>query len=409
MPIQSHRPAIAEANYPPSYRAREVSAILRAIRARQSVLICGLGGSGKSHLLRFLVFHPTLVEQLDVPSVMRLYLDCNAAIADDAAGVFRALLIETGADTPLPTEAADALATLRRVLAASLTPGARYVIVLDRFERIPIDVQPDVLDGLRHLRDYLDRRVSYVLGCRTPPPIATLSEEFDDLLAEPAVVWIGPLALEDMRWNVRAILDEQAVQADASVIDALGELSGGHGRLLRAVTLAWADDPREARLCAAELLRSRQVERICENIWRELDDLSQQLAQRLVQGEQAETPTSHPLRLIGLLRQMADGRTIVANPLLERYIKTREAPLLLELTALEQRLWEIVQARPGVLLKRNDLIAEIYGDDPDGINDEALTALVARLRRKVEKAGFGTIEALRGQGYRFAPNLLRVS
>jgi DNA-binding response OmpR family regulator len=61
------------------------------------------------------------------------------------------------------------------------------------------------------------------------------------------------------------------------------------------------------------------------------------------------------------------------------------------------------------LLKRNDLIAEIYGDDPDGINDEALTALVARLRRKVEKAGFGTIEALRGQGYRFAPNLLRVS
>lgn len=404
MPIKSQRPSIAEAGYPATYRAREVRALVRTIRNRQSVMVCGLGGSGKSHLLRFLSFHSTIVDQLGTSDVVRLYMDCNAAISNTAAGIFRTLLLETAPDSAAPTEASDALVALRNMLATHMVPNGRFVIVLDRCERIATAALPDVLDGLRHLRDYLNRQVSYVLGSRTPLAIASLSQEFDDLLIEPPVIWVGPLDHTDAQWNVQAILSEQGRDPDESIIDALIERSGGHPRLLRAVVLAWAEQQDDVGPDLVQrLLKDRQVYRICENLWRELDELSQRLVQQLAQGEKPSIPPEHPLRQYGLVRDNTHQQPVLTNPLLAAFVCASSVGAHIELTAMEQQLWELVHQQSGSLLRRNDLITAIYGTDPDGVNDEALTALVARLRRKIEQAGMGKLETVRGQGYRFIP------
>lgn len=404
MPTQSSRPSRTEANYPPTYRHAEVTTILRAVQARYSIMVCGRGGSGKSHLLRFLAFHPALPQTLNHSDLIRVYLDCNAAIADDAAGVFRALLLESSPDNNVPDRAPDMLLALRSTLAARMTDTTRYLIVLDRFERIPPTVQPAVLDGLRHLRDYLDRRVSYVLGSRTPPPIAELSEEFDDLLAAPPVVWIGPLSREDAAWNIRAILAEQAITPEESVINALYACSGGHPRLLRTIALAWAEEPLSdpATRCT-KFLGHRQVARVCEALVREFDGESQALLHRAALGERIDLPRSHSLWRYGMLHENEHAVAAITGLVIEEYVRSLAFAPALDLTALEQRLWEIVQGQPGVLLRRDDLITTLYGDNPDGINDEALTALVARLRRKLQQAHLGTLEAVRGLGYRFTP------
>lgn len=370
-------------------------------------MVCGLGGSGKSHLLRFLAFHPALPEQLGTPqaplNALRIYLDCNAAIADDAAGVFRALLLETATQAVIPIAGTDMLATLRTTLAAQMDTVMRFVIVLDRFERIPTTVQPGVLDGLRHLRDYLDRRVSYVVGSRTPPPIAELSEEFDDLLAAPPVVWVGPLADTDAAWNVQAVASELGMTPDKRAIAELTELSGGHPRLLRAVTVAWAEQATaNPRAMQTDLLANTQVTRICEALCREFDDAAQTVMHQLAVGEPVTLAPTHPLRRYGVVQEI-DGRLRLGSALLAQFLQTRHTTPQLELTALEQRLWEIVQQQPNIVLRRDELIETLYGDNPDGINDEALTALVARLRRKLMHANMGTLEAVRGLGYRFRP------
>jgi hypothetical protein len=115
------------------------------VRGRYSLLICGFGGSGKSHLLRFLAFHPQLGAQLGTGEVVRLYLDCNAVLDDDAAGIFRALL-EVGSHEPLPRDAAGALAALRSLLVTQLG-SASGLLILDRFERIPTPLHPPCSTG----------------------------------------------------------------------------------------------------------------------------------------------------------------------------------------------------------------------------------------------------------------------
>ena len=403
---------VAEASYPATYREREVGAVVRAVQSGYSILVCGPGGCGKSHLLRFLAYHPTLGEAPGGagpaalpgrPGLLRLYLDCNAAIADDAAGVFRALLLQTGADAPTTYAAPDILQSLRTSLAGRMAPGSRLLVILDRWDRVPEAAQPAILDGLRHLRDYLGRRVSYVLGCRRPPPIAELSEEFDDLLAAPPVVWIGPLSPADAAWNCAAIGREVGAEPDEMARQQLWELSGGHARLLRVATLAWAPHaPAAPSSVAGELLDDRQVLRALDGLVRELERNTLALLRQLARGEQVELPARHALRLYGLVHDV-DGRPRVTGELPRVYCANLKAAPALDLTALEQRLWELLQDQPEVVHRRDDLVMALYGDNPDGINDEALTALVARLRRKLHTAGLGTIDAQRGLGYRFMP------
>lgn len=403
MPTHPTRPFVAEAGYPATYRDAEIRQIVRATRAGHSTIVSGLGGSGKSHLLRFLAFHPSLPERVGTPDLVRLYLDCNAAITDDSAAVFRALLLETGSQADVPTAASAILAALRTTLAERMTERGRYLIILDRFERIPATVQPDVLDGLRHVRDYLGRRVSYVLGSRTPPPIAELSEEFEDLLAAPPVVWIGPLGDSDVAWNVGTILGDFGVTPDDRAIMGLARLSGGHPRLLRAATIAWSERaPADPLSLIDTIAADQQVARICEAIMRELDDADLALLQQIAQDQDVSIPPTSALRRFGLVRD-PDGAPVIASLLLERSVRGVQFVPQLDLTALEQRLWELLQAQPDTLIRRTELIDTLYGDNPDGINDEALTALVARLRRKLHGANVGTIEAVRGLGYRFIP------
>jgi hypothetical protein len=404
MPTTMHRPLRSETRYPTSYRTQEVDQIVRAIRARHSAMVCGLGGSGKSHLLRFLAFHPGIEERLGAPDLRRLYLDCNAAVDQDAAGIFRALLLESGAHSPIPAEAPDMLVALRSRLAEGMSAATRVVCIIDRFERIAPTVQPAVLDGLRHLRDYLDRRVSYVLGSRAPLPIAELSEEFDDLLAEPPVVWVGPLAPADAEWNLQAIFQEVGIEADVDTRHTLIAWSSGHPRLLRTLALAWAqhaavDQPPQPET----LLRDRHVARVCDTLYRELDPKSQTLLCHIAAGEQRMVLGEHVLRRAGLVHDAGNGQPELASSLLKLFLQAQQQAAPFDLTALEQQLWEIVSAQPHMIHTRDDLIAALYGDTGGGINDEALTALVARLRRKLVQADTGTLEAVRGRGYRFIP------
>lgn len=396
------RPAATEAAYPVTYRAHEVAQIMRAVQTRHSSMVCGLGGSGKSHLLRFLAFHPAVAERLPAVDLRRVYLDCNAAIEQDAAGIFRALLREVGAE-PWATDAADPLAALRAHLAADIVPATRFMILIDRVERIKPEILPALLDGLRHVRDYLNRRVSYVLGSRTPLPIAQLSAEFDDLLAEPPVVWVGPLAADDAAWNVDAIFAEQGETMDTATRAALVQWSSGHPRLVRAATLAWANRAdKDAPLQPALVFHDRQVVRVCEALYNELDEHSQALLRRIANGEPSMVPADHVLRRTGLVHGDDDHQPALASPVFALFLRTQDTPAALELTALEEELWTIMSAAPHIVQRRDDLITVLYGGNND-INDEALTALVARLRRKLSDAHMGTLEAVRGRGYRFIP------
>jgi two-component system response regulator MprA len=70
-----------------------------------------------------------------------------------------------------------------------------------------------------------------------------------------------------------------------------------------------------------------------------------------------------------------------------------------DLTPTEFRLLAGLVARPGVVLRRHELIAAGW---PDGarVSDNTLDSYLARIRRKLESAGSpGAVETVRGVGY----------
>lgn len=71
------------------------------------------------------------------------------------------------------------------------------------------------------------------------------------------------------------------------------------------------------------------------------------------------------------------------------------------LTPGEARLLAALTARPGRLLSRDALINQVRGLDAD-VFDRSIDLLVSRLRRKLGDNGLaGSIETVRGEGYRF--------
>lgn len=86
-------------SYPPTYRQREIAALLQAVRAGECAALIGLSGAGKSNLLGFFANRVQQPELLDF-----LLLDCNR----------------------LPSASASGLLTL---LAESLTPEASSPLV----------------------------------------------------------------------------------------------------------------------------------------------------------------------------------------------------------------------------------------------------------------------------------------
>ena len=74
---------------------------------------------------------------------------------------------------------------------------------------------------------------------------------------------------------------------------------------------------------------------------------------------------------------------------------------MVELTALEYRLLLAFCNNRGVVLSRNQLLADMWDVDGDFVNDNTLTVYIKRLRDKIEEdpAAPKIIKTVRGMGY----------
>ncbi len=75
---------------------------------------------------------------------------------------------------------------------------------------------------------------------------------------------------------------------------------------------------------------------------------------------------------------------------------------LLNLRPIEYRLLEFLMANPGRTFNRNQLLAQVWGDDRE-VDERTVDVNVQRLRSILTEPGYGTyIQTVRGFGYRFA-------
>jgi DNA-binding winged helix-turn-helix (wHTH) protein len=208
---------------------------------------------------------------------------------------------------------------------------------------------------------------------------------------------------------------------------SLIQLSGGHAGLLKAImSRIWnAPQPSDLAQITPTLTNEPAVQTECRKVWDSLSEGEQVILGALTAGTSVDSHTFQRLERRGLIR--ADQSTpALFSPLFADFVRrqnppttrnviinrsTREVQLegrrIEALTELEfEMLYYLYNQRERVCTK-DELIQNVYRQHyskmEGGVTDEAIQALISRLRAKIEPDSnqYRYIVTVRGEGYKF--------
>ncbi len=361
------------------FRSLEAARLYEYLRAGDSCQIIGIGSSGKSRFLRFLMEDAIRAKYLG-PHLQRyllIYLDANKLLKRDDWGLYELmlhqLLVELelcGADESI-VQAVDALHG-RAVARDTLHLALRYLdralglvirkhqyavmFLLDEFDDLARELPAACFSALRALRDDHKYRLMYVTASRRQ--ISSLRENpaeiesFDEMLSG-NIIWLMAYSEQDAREMVAQVASRyQAAFAEDQVARMLDE-TGRHPGLMRGVlrlSRGGVMPPVE------QWVTNPAVKDECQQIWRSLPVLEQRALMELAGGRSPEafTGASTRLREKGLVVASPTGERIFA-PLLAEYIRQEKpvAGALVEIDRARRRVW--VQGK-----RITDLTAQEY-------------------------------------------------
>jgi hypothetical protein len=313
--------------HPKDYRAGQIKALARAIRARENRLILALPGMGVSNLLRFLVTRNDLFKR----QVTFAYLDCDE-FSDGPVFSFGAFfhkiawqLEEQGLGDQLEEQMLS-YERLNRLLAQAGGDALdRIAIVVDQTDELVSAADENLYRKLKALTD-LNKRVCYIFS--SSPSMADRVDP-DNLLFAGRKLTVGRLNERDCAGAIVEEARRLGVEFDPATQVRLAWLTGGHPGLLRAVSSA-ADDEElsasDAKATWLERLSAREdVGYRCLRIWKELNP-AQKLALRSTaegQTDAVEPKTLAWLQDFGLVDKQR-GAFRLFSPLFQRIIATQE-------------------------------------------------------------------------------------
>ena len=449
------------ADYPLTFRAREMHTIASWLTTNSSGSLLGPDGVGKSDFIGFLCNRPDALAHYlppDFEAVTLLALDLNTLPARSLSALYRVMLrtfyearhrftpehgtlieqlyIEnrTAADPFLAQSA------LRELLAHFQATEARIVIVLDRFDTVCRMLTPEMSDSLRGLRDSFKRTLSYIACLREGHIYLPHSEVLGDLyrLLDAHTCYLGPLTADDAAATIwRRIGRLPRLPNDAEVAHLVA-LTGGYPALLR-VALHWwftLAQPLLAEEWQAELFALAAIRRRLEGIWRGLTQEEQMVLVAVQQGKNV-AETSHLQRYDQAARALVEkGLCLITTtglqifcPLFAEHVAAVGwlsrgriwcQPLTAQLYQGEQVI-EGLTPRETVALRHlvahphlqhtyTDLIVAIWSEEEryHGVSNDSLYQLMRGLRLKIEPVPAQPVYIVnwRGRpegGYQFFP------
>jgi len=427
----AHSQHFSAASYPPTYRQLEVQPIVAAIRGHWSIVISGLAGAGKSHLMRFLASNEAFKAHYfgkDNTNLTFVFVDCNLMDERDEQGFYQGLIATLGQQCTLighvdlqgATDVELVLA-LKQYLDGLYREQLTVVFVLDRFEKFYQSGRLSyILDNLRYLRDHFARHISYILAVRGETDITSTSEEFEDLLYSPAIIYLKPLTPADAQDSIARYEREYDTTFDREEKRKLISYTGGYPRLLQTV----CDLAREGRVDLgaddAEIVRklsdAPQIQNACRKIWEGLTSKDRAILRLVALGISTLKDDSLPVRY-GLVHTVPGSQPRIFCPLFETFVRENQdlnftlqlvppnkvlrGTDVIQLAPLETNFLACLLEDPGQVCLYDDIIAQVYpkATAAEGVSPQALAGLAKRVRRKINLPGYNLIENVRGIGY----------
>jgi DNA-binding winged helix-turn-helix (wHTH) protein len=317
--------------------------------------------------------------------------------------------------------------------------AGHLVVLFDQFDAVYKNLDARFFANLRAIRDDHKYRISYLMFTREH--LSRLhhsqeNEEFEELFSA-NVIGLRPYAKDDALLMVERVSNRYGRQFPASTSEQLISLSGGHPGLLKAVCMVLVKketDLTNDEGCSVDaLLMANDVRSECDKLWNSISADEQNFLRGLAisgASRHQETEAARLLHMKGLIRNQ-NGEVVVFAPIFTKYVSewkltdppsTRihagslridtagevwvdEEQVIPTLSKKELRLLEYLCLEPGRLRTRDEIIAIVYPDEyrsGESITDDALNALVKRLRDRLERFARirGAIITVRGKGYR---------
>lgn len=435
------------------FRHDEVSQLVDLVEAGESASIIGMSGTGKSNLFNHLCNPQTqdiYFQKRPYPIIARI--NFHYAPDFDDRSLYSLILEQLESMTPreisryeLPFEITDQIVWYHDSLIDSrddllkiqrnfkqavrlLLYGndRKLVFLFDQFDDVYREAAPHFFANLRGLRENYKYRLSFLTFTRDLLPNLIESdparEEFYELLAS-NLIGLRPYNFADAKDLLARVGKRNKLTYSEELANQLIALTGGHAGLLRAAFLAVARaemdwDPGKND---ADLFNVPGVRLECEKIWRSLSVQERKILHMLGHGQQQIKNSDsifEQLFIKGVLRNPQNPTPF--SPLFFQYVQLQdplwERPLYFEeatrqilvlgepvptLTSLEYRLFRALFEREGEVLNKDELIEAGWPSARGGVSDEALTAAMARLRRKIEPDSRNPrfLNNIRNQGY----------
>jgi DNA-binding winged helix-turn-helix (wHTH) protein len=445
--------AMEQDRYPPNYRSTEARQVMGWIKAGQSGCLVGLRGAGKSYFLYFLVrqdvrqrylgpnwadFIFVLVDLLALTeytewAACELMLDrllgqlCPPTIEPKVAEEMRALHQEAVRTRDLFT-AERALE--RCVGALCQRPTRRVVLLFSKFDTVFRTLDASLFRCLRAIQNAHKGQVSYVVAVANY--LASLRDDLTQVdpfyrLVSRNVCSLGPSDAADASYMIHYESAQRSAALSKEDTARLIALSGGHAGLIKAIlSLLW--DVRyggKLEELAPALSDEPAVQAECRKVWGSLSEGEQAGLCALVSEGETDPRALRQLAYRGLIRE-SQSPPFIFSPLFADFVRWQapppaggtvinRSPMLVQikgrhikgLTELEFETLHYLYARRGHVCTKDELIKNVYRQQYDrmkgGVSDEALQALISRLRDKVEpdRRRPRHIVTVRGAGYKF--------
>ena len=342
----------------------------------QSFTVVSLPGVGVSYFLKYLV-------SLDFAHF--LYIDLYNLPTLNQHEFYRMFLRDLGGN---PDKKSDEQVFIeaKGILKKLSTKHPKIVIVFSRFDSLRKDFDKDFLSHLQSLTT-LGKIMLIFTAIKPLDELTPEAVSGGNLAFYSKILYFKPYLASDLK---KLFALEHTPKAHLN-IDELIAASGGHNQLLH----IFLNSHKQQNLLLDKFVKLQ------------LKDLYDYLDYQ--QKKQVARIASHPERLkgvegsideyllgVGYITLDKNGPRLF-SPLLEQYIKTN---LPNKLPPKESRLFKLLRKNIGRVVSKDEIFAEVWGEDTNSATDWALDALIYRLRNSnfIKSQGY-IIESQKKIGY----------
>ncbi len=416
---------------PLSYRQEILTPLFKLVQSTESCVLVGVASMGKSRLVQHMLQRSVQQHYLadNAQNILFVWVDCNRLAAVTEWGLYELILtaLTEAVDSQAPANLRQDLNQLRKeaLLAGNALLAQRHVelavrmlaqerrlqlcLLLDEFDEAYQTLPRQTLANLRALRDANKYRLSYILLMRDHPAQLRPPQECEGFyeLCSRTIIGLKPHTLEDTQALLKGIALRRSHESGAlteETIKQICQFSGGHPGLVVALLNALIQTPPIGLSWLEWGQACPEPTEECRKIWEGLRNEEQRALHHLANKLTLGFRERDSLVLKGLIHASQPEQFSFFSPLFHHFV-TQQAPAAKyqlhidkpagtvwvngqrtkTLTDKEFKLLAYFYAHQSDICEVSQVIAALYpGSEGFNINDNAISALVKRLRDKIE-------------------------